>query len=207
MAEVDAAIASAYRLKLAGKSGTRDRRPTAGELAAIIAYGDRRTGASIDLGAVVRILSVMPLRLSEFIGIEWADLNDARRSVTLRSRKHPDVLEKEKSQEVPLIAFGGVDTYAMIAGRPRYFDRPFPYHSTSVTAAFAMATLRLRIVDLHLHDLRAHAISALLEGGLPIPQVALLSGHRSWRILAKNYSRIDPVSVHDAIRKAGQGTP
>jgi integrase len=89
----------------AGKSNSRDRRVTADELAAILDFSKDREG-SIDLGAVVRVLSVMPLRLGELVRIGWDDEVPERRSVILRGRKHPDIREKEKWQEVPLIAFG-----------------------------------------------------------------------------------------------------
>lgn len=204
--QVEAAISAAYRLKLAGKSSSRERRPTQGELDAIITYAGEQTRSTIDLATVVRVLSTVPLRLSELIGIGWKDINAARRSAIIRSRKHPDVLEKERNdQEVPLIVFGGVDTFDLVASRPAYFPSPFPYLSTSTTAAFAVATSRCKIDDLHLHDLRAHAISRLLEGGIPIPQVALMSGHRNWKILAKHYSRIDPATIHETIRLAPSG--
>lgn len=200
--EVDAAIAVAYRQKIAGRSQARTRRPTASELAAIIRQGEQRQGATIDLAPIVRILSVLPLRMGELIGIQWDDLQEKRRTVILRGRKHPDRRTKEASvEEVPLIEFAGVDTFAMVWGRPRYLPSPFPYRPTSVTAAFAMAALRCQIVDLHLHDLRAHAVSSLLEAGVLIPQVALISGHRNWKILARNYARIDPASVHDAVKR------
>ena len=70
-----------------------------------------------------------------------------------------------------------------------------------MSAAFTVAALRCKIDDLHLHDLRAHALSSLLEAGVPIPQVALLSGHKNWKILSRHYARIDPASVHETIRK------
>jgi integrase len=198
---VQGAITAGRAHGLLGKSNSRERRPTADELTAIIEHGRERQGAQIDLDAVVRVLSVMPLRLGELVGIGWDDAVPDRRSVILRARKHPDIREKEKPQEVPLITFRGVDTYDLIFGRPRYMDAPFPYKPNSVSTAFTMACKDLRIDDLHLHDLRAHAISTLLEAGLPIPQVALLSGHRNWKILAKNYARIDPASVHDALKR------
>jgi integrase len=200
--EVDAAIATAYRQKIAGRSQVRTRRPTDAEIEAIVAYAEQRHGAIIDLAPVVRILSVLPLRVGELMGVGWDDLSERRRTVILRGRKHPDRRTKEASvEEVPLIAFGGVDTFAMVWDRPRYLPKPFPYKTASVTAAFAMATLRCGVKDLHMHDLRAHALSSLLEAGVPIPQVALISGHRNWKILARNYARIDPTSVHDAIKR------
>lgn len=205
MDQLEAAISIGRRHGLLGKSNTRDRRPTADELARIIDYAAARD-TQIDLAAVVRVLSVMPLRLGELIGVQWEDEVKERRSVILRGRKHPDVREKERPQEVPLISFRGVDTYDLVFDRPRYFDRPFPYNSSSVSTAFTQACKTLAIADLHLHDLRAHAISSLLEVGVPIPQVALLSGHRNWKILSRHYARIDPQAVHDTIAKAGQGT-
>lgn len=202
LAEVDAAIAIAYRQKLAGRSQVRTRRPTAAELGRIIAHAEQRETATIDLAPIVRILSVLPLRMGELVGIQWDDLSEKRRTVILRGRKHPDRRMKEASvEEVPLITFGGVDTFALVWERPRYLPSPFPYKVTSVTAAFAQAALRCQVVGLRLHDLRAHAVSSLLEAGVSIPQVALISGHRNWKILARNYARIDPTSLHEAVRR------
>lgn len=197
---VQEAITTGRRHGVLAKSNSRERRPTADELEAILDFAKDREG-SIDLAAVVRVLSVMPLRLGELCGIGWADEVKERRAVILRGRKHPDIREKEKPQEVPLIAFRGVDSYALVFDRPRYMDSPFPYNPASVTAAFTDTALRLGIKDLHLHDLRAHAISSLLEGGLAIPMVALLSGHRNWRILSKHYARIEAAAVHDALTR------
>jgi integrase len=178
---------------------------------AIIAFAESQERAMIDLAAIVRVLSVIPLRVGELVGIEWSDLNRERRTAILRSRKHPDIRVREMNdQEVPLIAFGGVDTFALVADRPGYLPSPFPYKVSSVSAAFHFAALRCQIVDLHLHDLRAHALSSLLEAGVPIPQVALISGHKNWKTLAKHYARIDPVTVHEAVTRAqkssGPGT-
>lgn len=202
MAELEAAITVTRQQKLIGRSLVRTRRPTQHELDRIIAAADQRQQTVIDLGAVVRILSVLPLRLGELVGIQWDDLDHDRRTVVLRARKHPDRRTKEASIDVvPLITFRGVDTFDLVASRPRYMDSPFPYKATSITSAFAMLTLKLGIKDLHLHDLRAHALSSLLEAEVPIPQVALISGHRNWKILERHYARIDPASVHDTIKR------
>lgn len=200
--EVSAAIGTAKRMKIAGKSQARTRRPTPGELDAIIAFAEEQTRSMIDLGPIVRVLAVVPLRVGELLGIQWPDLDEKKRSVRLRGRKHPDIRVKEANdQDVPLITFGGVDTFALVAGRPRYLSSPFPYKASSVSAAWHFAALRCQIVDLHLHDLRAHALSALLEAGMPIPLVALMSGHKNWKVLARHYARIDPASVHEAVKR------
>lgn len=197
---VQEAITSGRRHGVLAKSNTRDRRPTAEELESILDFAKDREGA-IDLAAVVRILSVMPLRLGELVKIGWDDEVKERRSVILRGRKHPDIREREKPVEVPLISFRGVDTFDLVFDRPRYMGAPFPYNPASVSAAFTDTALRLGIKDLHLHDMRAHAISSLFEAGMQIPMVALLSGHRNWKVLAKNYARIELASIHDALRR------
>lgn len=202
LAELDRAIVSARRLGMAGKSGVRTRRPTAEEIEAIVAHAEKREAAQIDLAVIVRILSVLPLRVGELLGIGWPDIDATTRSAIIRNRKHPDVQVREgNDQVVPLIAFQGVDTYDLIAGRPAYLPSPFPYKRQSVSSAFGMAALRCGIKDLHLHDLRAYALSRLLEASIPIPLVALLSGHRNWKVLQRNYARLDPAAVHDALRR------
>lgn len=198
---LDEAIAKARERRIIGRPGVRTRRPTEEEIGKLLAYQPPGE-MMIDLAAIVRVLSVLPLRLGELLGIGWDDLDQQRRSVILRGRKHPDIRVKEQSEEeVPLIAFAGVDTFDLIWNRPRYLPSPFPYKSNSVSAAFGMAALRLGIEDLHLHDLRAYSLSRLLEAGVPIPQVALISGHRNWRVLSRHYARIDPMSVHDAVAR------
>lgn len=202
--EINAAIATARRMKIAGTSMARTRRPTQAEIDAVIAFAEGQTRTMIDLAPIIRVLAVVPLRVGELLGIQWPDLDEKRRTVVLRTRKHPDVRVREQNdQEVPLITFGGVDTFALVADRPRYLESPFPYKRTSVSSAFWNAAVKCQIHDLHVHDLRAHAMSGLLEAGVEIPQVALISGHKNWKTLAKHYARIDPASVHDSVKRAG----
>ncbi len=42
---------------------------------------------------------------------------------------------------------------------------------------------RAGIADLHFYDLRHEAISRFFERGLSVPEVALISGHRDYRML------------------------
>ena len=49
-----------------------------------------------------------------------------------------------------------------------------------------MAALAQKIVDLRFHDLRHEGISRLFEQGYRIEQVALVSGHRYWKMLARH---------------------
>jgi len=51
--------------------------------------------------------------------------------------------------------------------------------------AWGRTTKRAGIEDLHFHDLRHEAISRFFEAGLSIPEVALISGHQDYRMLAR----------------------
>src|SRR5262249_36934907 len=93
--ELEGAIATARRLKLAGKGQARTRRPTEAELDKIIAFAEGQTRSMIELAPIVRVLRTVPLRTGELLGIEWPDLNADRRTTIIRGRKHPDVLVRE----------------------------------------------------------------------------------------------------------------
>lgn len=54
----------------------------------------------------------------------------------------------------------------------------------SVTQAFQRLCASVQIEELHLHDLRREAISRWFERGLSIPEVAFISGHRTWSQLS-----------------------
>jgi len=64
-----------------------------------------------------------------------------------------------------------------------------PYSTDAISAAFTRACKILGIEDLRFHDLRHEGISRLFEMGRTIPQVAAVSGHRSWTSL-KRYTHI-----------------
>jgi len=68
--------------------------------------------------------------------------------------------------------------------------------------AFKLAWQRLRdhsgILDLHFHDLRHEAITRFVERGLSVPEVALISGHRDYRMLFR-YTHLKPESIVDKL--------
>ena len=199
---VDEALAVTKHHKITGRGVPRTRRPLAGEIDRIVAHAEASKRSTIDLGEVVRVLEVLPLRVGELVGIEWPDLRPDDRAVLIRGRKHPDSKVKETNDElVPLPKVGAIDTYDLIAGRPRFYARPFPYEAHSVSSAFWLAAKSCAIEDLHLHDLRAHGISVLLALGVSIPVVASISGHKNWKILQQVYERITPAEAHAAIAR------
>lgn len=83
----------------------------------------------------------------------------------------------------------------------------FDYTASGFKNAWRIATQRLRIEDLHFHDLRHEAISRFFElGSLNVMEIAAISGHRSMNML-KRYTHLRAwqlVSKLDARRRQTQ---
>lgn len=77
--------------------------------------------------------------------------------------------------------------------------RVFPHHPKSVGTAFWRACNKLNIPDLHFHDLRHEATSRLFEAGLTIERVALITGHKDWKML-RRYTNLRPEILHGAAK-------
>jgi integrase len=73
--------------------------------------------------------------------------------------------------------------------------RIFPYNGKSIGTAFRRQCKDLKIEDLHFHDLRHEGTSRLFEVGFSIEQVALVTGHKDWKML-RRYTHIKPETLH-----------
>jgi site-specific recombinase XerD len=58
----------------------------------------------------------------------------------------------------------------------------------------------LKIEDLHFHDLRHEGTSRLFEAGFSIEQVALVTGHKDWKML-RRYTHLRPEHLHSVPAK------
>lgn len=187
--------------KLIGPGKTRTRRPTAAELTAIYEALAKRPRLK-HLRDILSLAIITGMRRGEICRIRWLDLDDTRKTVVIRDRKHPT--EKEgNDQEIPLI--GAAWDIIQAQPKKRGNARIFPYAPNTVSNRFSEICEELGIEDLHLHDMRHEAISALFESGWQIPEVAAVSGHKDWRQL-KRYTQIEPATLHNKVvplRKAG----
>lgn len=172
-------------LGLVGSGRRRERRPLQSELDSIIeklpeSYAD-----------IVRFAVATAMRRGEIATIRWADLNDVKRTVLIRDRKHP----RQKignDQVVPLLG----DAWDIVQRQPRGDERIFPVFAGSVSRLFLDACRACGITDLHFHDLRHEGTSRLFEQGFTIEQVALVTGHQDWRHL-RRYTNLRPEDLHD----------
>lgn len=197
LAVVDTSRPKLDYLGLICGSKQRERRPTTGELAGILAWLEANEGRlSRDF---VEFAGLTAMRRGEIADLRWEDLNTQDRIVLVRNRKDP----RQKignDQFVPLLA----GSFEIVQRQERTGDLIFPIRGKQITKVFHDACVALDIADLHFHDLRHHGISLMFEHGYDIHQVSIVSGHKNWAHL-KRYTQIKPTTLH--LLDTRQGTP
>ena len=198
---VDLARIALKRLGLVGKSNERDRRPSEEELAALFAHFDANERLTMPMSRIIQFAIATAMRQEEICRVTWSDLNTRTKMLTIRDRKDPRQ-KKGNDQRIPLLAVSGYDAMALIeeqrAIRTNEDDRIFPSVHKSAGTAFTRACRELDIEDLHFHDLRHDGTSRLFEAGYRIEQVALVTGHKDWKML-RRYTHLRPESLHTAL--------
>jgi integrase len=184
-----------HHLKLIGPGGKRTRRPSAEEWAALLMYEWR---ARIPMRDVLELAALVALRRGEIFRLCWADLDQERRVILVRDRKHPR-RKVGNNEELPLVGHA----LDIIMRQPRSETEPriFPHEPGTASKAFKAACDDLGIVNLHFHDMRHEAASALFDAGWDIAAVAAVTGHHDWRHL-RRYTQMNPAKI--ALRSIGQ---
>lgn len=168
---------------------TRERRPTGAELTSILLWFSDNPQYGLPMVDIVTVLLRSGFRRGELFRITWDDLDEAARMVMVRDRKHPRQ-KKGNDEWVPLIA----EAFEIVTRQPRIDKRIFPFEPGTASKYFKWACDASKIVDLHMHDLRHEAASALFEAGWEIPEVAAVTGHKDWRNL-KRYTNLKPEDI------------
>lgn len=175
------------KLGLVARSKSRSRRPELEELNQLMAHFsvvETKRADSIPMTRLVLFAIYSTRRQEEITRVVGKDLDRASLELIVRDMKNPgekvgnDVRTALTPEALQLIDLQG-NGEGLI----------WPYNSQSISAAFTRACAILGIEDLHFHDLRHEGISRLFELGWTIPQVAKVSGHRSWASL-KRYEHI-----------------
>jgi integrase len=191
------------RLGLVGKGDERDRRPTQDELDRLIAAFDSNPRQQIPLGRIIRFAVATAMRQDEICRIEWADIDRDNKMLLIRDRKDPR-RKNGNDQRIPLLDVRGYDAWTIIEEQRKFAgsngERIFPYNGRSVGTAFRRQCRELKIKNLHFHDLRHEATSRLFEAGFSIEQVALVTGHKDWKML-RRYTHLRPEHLHSATAK------
>jgi len=142
---------------------------------------------SIPMHRVVAFALFSTRRQEEITRVTWEGLDTKNKRVLVTDMKHPgDKIGNNVRCDLPDPAC------AIAEAMPNIDARIFPYRTDAISAAFTRACKLLEINNLRFHDLRHEGVSRLFEMGLSIPQVAAVSGHRSWSSLQR-YTHIDQV--------------
>jgi integrase len=190
------------RLGLIGKGFERDRRPTQDEIDELIEYFENNPRQLIPMGRIIRFAIATAMRQEEICSPGWPDVDMKKRLILVRDRKDPRHKDGN-DQKVPLLNLTGYDAWEVLLEQrivTRGQGRVFPHYGRSVGTAFRRACKELKIDDLHFHDLRHEATSRLFEAGLSIERVALVTGHKDWRML-RRYTNLKPEDLHKLQKK------
>jgi integrase len=193
------ARASLKHRGLETRSKERRREPTDDELRRLYAHWATKPRQRIDMPLLCRLALATGMRLGEMCRLQVDDVDREARTVVIRDRKDPRV-KAGNDQTVPLLPAAWVIIEALIDGRETGDLLAVRAASASTAFTRACADLRPPIGDLHFHDLRHRATTQFFRMGLSIPQVALLTGHKTWAML-RRYTDIKPADVHAAARK------
>ncbi|MDP2411464.1 MAG: site-specific integrase [Pseudolabrys sp.] len=183
--EFEDSVTVLKKLGLIRKGSERNRRPTLEELDKLMEHFGRiqsNRPSSIPMQKILPFAIFSTRRQEEITLLRWDDQETDR--ILVRDMKHPG---DKKGNNVYCELTPEAITF--IDSMPREDERIFPYSADAISAAFTRACKFLGISDLRFHDLRHEGISRLFEMGRTIPQVAAVSGHRSWTSL-KRYTHI-----------------
>jgi len=184
---IDDARTVAKRIGLISNARTRNRRPTLEELDRLMDHYtvmQAKRSDAIPMTDIIRFAIFSTRRLDEITRITWEDLDRVNLEVVVRDMKNPG--EKIGNDVRCTLT---PEAMALIEKQPTRSGRIFPFNSDSISTSFTRACALLGIEDLHFHDLRHEGVSRLFELGWTIPQVACVSGHRTWASL-KRYTHI-----------------
>ena len=130
------------------------------------------------------------MRKSEILGLRWDDVDWQHELAHLTDTKNGS------PRSVPLTA-KAVEILRCLA---RTSDMVFPIMAEALRYHWEQALSRAGIDGLRFHDLRHEAISRLFELGLSVPEVALISGHKTISAL-QIYANMKPVQVGEKLRR------
>lgn len=157
----------------------RDRRLTPREDRLIMRYAHGY--GNPELYSIVVLALETAMRQGEILGLTWEHVN-------LKSRvAHLPATKNGSKRDVPL-SIKARD--ALVRLGVKTSGRIFAYTKEGLKSTWRFMMIKLKIEDLHFHDLRHEACSRFFElGTLDVMEVAAISGHKSLAML-KRYTHL-----------------
>lgn len=190
--EVDNPLVSVRRAK---NSEPRQRRLEEGEWAALMSKLVKTRNKLVR--PIIQFAVETGMRRGEILAAQWTAIDWERRTL------HIPVTKTGKPRTIPL---SPAAMTILEEQRHMNLTGPFPLTMDSFKLAWKRLIKRSGITDLHFHDLRHEAISRFFEMGLSVPEVALISGHKDYRMLAR-YTHLRAEDVASKLWAASQPPP
>ncbi len=185
----------------------RERRLAKTEAVILLAECDKHSNRM--LGWLVRIALHTGMRLGEIVSLRMDQIDLERRVLRLSQTKNGT------SRTVPLTRAAAEVFAAAMANplRPNETDLVFfgepgrtgkrsPYRFEKVWNGLKK---RIKLTDLHFHDLRHEAVSRFVEMGLSDQEVAAISGHKSMQML-KRYTHLRAEDLVERLDRSMEST-
>tara|TARA_B100000963_G_scaffold358822_1_gene384440 strand:- start:492 stop:1208 length:717 start_codon:yes stop_codon:yes gene_type:complete len=154
-------------VKRPSDSVARDRRLTPTEKEQLLSESLRTGNKQLHLAILIALNTGM--RQGEILKLKWDDIDFDRNQITVRDTKNG-------SNRVIVLSSLLRDA---LVNTPQNNETLFTITASGLQQAFRKLTTRLQIRNLRFHDLRHEAISSFFEMGLSVPEVQLMSGHRT----------------------------
>lgn len=140
--------------------------------------------------ALVRFALETAMRRGEILRLRWGEISFETKTLLIPITKNGYARTIPLSREALAIL-------EELKLNQNQDDLVFPVSDNAAKLSWQRLVERAGIKDLHFHDLRHEAVSRLFEKGLSIPEVALISGHRDFKMLFR-YTHLKP---EDIVRK------
>lgn len=161
---------------------SRNRRLLNGELEILI--NDCLSHDHIELMNVITMAIETGMRRGEILGVSMENYNQTDKTL------HIPITKNGFPRTIPLTPKAA----KLLDGLDNKNELVYSRSAEGFKSAWRRLIKRTGIIDLRFHDLRHEAISRFFEMGLSVPEVALISGHRDYRMLQR-YTHLKPEQV------------
>lgn len=164
-------------------------------LAGALEAAESRCPASV---AAIRVAALTGLRISEVLGMRWADVDLGSGRVTL-----PRTKTGERVHDLPEAALSLVRDLPRVNAWIFTSGRPAAVTYRTVRVHFSQIVAEARLEDVRLHDLRRTLITSAAAAGENVFVVRDLLGHKTVAMAAR-YVQEAGLDIHGARERAGR---
>lgn len=129
------------------------------------------------LAAIIRLLLLLGMRVSELLSMRWEDVDTAKRTIFIPTSK----TGRSRRLPLPQAAIDVIEAQPRPEGAVYLFPNPRnpKKHLTTIKHGWQAAREAAGLPELRIHDLRHSAASAWINNGVGLATVGRLLGHAS----------------------------